>query len=101
LFVRISDLAFGGGFALERSFNMDDSRPGPFGTGWSFNLGDTLTTESDGSVVLRRGSGRTDRFAPVAVGGVFVAISATSDSLVQNSDSSYTLRENSSGAVRI
>src|SRR5580765_8227496 len=34
LFVRVTDLAFGGSapaFAVERVFNMDDSRSGPFG----------------------------------------------------------------------
>ena len=100
LFVRVSDLAFGGGFAIERSFNMDDARSGPFGPGWSFNLGDTVTAEGDGSIVLRRGTGRVDRFAVVAAGGALAAVTPTSDSLVQNGDGTYTVRERADGTVR-
>ena len=86
LFVRVTDLAFGGpapGLALERYFNMDDTRARPFGAGWSFNLGDTLTPDTDGSLLLRRGSGRTDRYVSVSgsvsVPGVFFPVTATAD----------------------
>src|SRR5450432_2675438 len=95
LFVRVTDLAFGGpaqAFSLDRSFNMDNPAPGPFGAGWSFNLGDSLTLDSDGTLVLRRGSGHVDRFASTAPGSsLFFAVSATTDKLLQNNDGSYTL----------
>jgi YD repeat-containing protein len=100
LFVRVTDLPFGGGFALERSFHMDDTRAGAFGVGWSFNLGDSLTIGNDGSVILRRGSGREDSFAAVAAGSALAAVTATGDTLASNGDGSYTLRERSPGAVR-
>src|SRR4051794_1541023 len=66
LYVRVTDLAFGGsasGLSLEQAFNQDDTGNGAFGVGWSFNLGDRIVAESDGSLSLPRGSGRVDRFA--------------------------------------
>ena len=99
LYIRVTDLVFGGpspGFSLDRSYNQDDTRSGPFGTGWSFNLGDSLTTDADGSQVLLRGSGRIDRFAtavPSASGsGGYFALTATTDTLVKNSNGTFTLR---------
>jgi YD repeat-containing protein len=85
--------------ALERSFNMDDTRSGVFGAGWSFNLGDTLTPDSDGSLVLRRGSGRIDRFATAAGATAFFAVTNTRDTLTQAADGSYTLRSAPSGTA--
>ncbi len=80
LFVRVTDLAFGGpapGLTMEHSFNMDDPHAGVLGAGWSFSLGDTLTPDSDGSLLLRRGSGRIDRFATAPGASAFFAVSAT------------------------
>ena len=102
LFVRVTDLPFGGpapGFALERSYNSDDNSPGPFGTGWSFSLGDSLTAASDGSLVLRRGSGRTDRFAASPSGSI-IALTSTSDTVTSNGDGTYILRASGSAASR-
>jgi YD repeat-containing protein len=99
LYIRVTDLVFGGpspAFSLERSYNQDDTRSGPFGTGWSFNLGDSLTTDTDGSQVLQRGSGHVDRFAaavPSAAGnGGYFALTSTTDTLVKNSNGTFTLR---------
>ncbi len=99
VFARATDLAFDG-FALERSFNQDDTRVGPFGPGWTSNLGDSLTVDADGTVVLRRGSGRIDRFGLSSTGGYF-ALTATTDTLARNSDGTYTLRRPGSTAVRV
>ena len=102
LFVRVTDLAFGGpapALALERSFNMEDTRSGAFGIGWSFNLGDTLTPDSDGSLVLRRGSGRIDRFATAAGATGFFAVTNTRDALTQAADGNYTLRSATPGTA--
>ena len=114
LYVRAADLVFGGpapAFSLERSYNMDDTRAGPFGAGWSFNLGDSLATDADGTLVLRRGSGRIDRFAPRVPSGPpaaaaaeasgFFAVTATTDTLAQNSDGTYTLRSPASTTTRV
>ena len=95
LFVRVADLGFGGpspSLVLERSFTSDDAHSGVFGAGWSFNLAETLTVETDGTLTLRRGSGRTDRFAPTGGPGGWFAVTATNDKLSQNTDGSYVLR---------
>jgi len=102
LYLRATDLAFGGGFALERSYNMDDTSAGPFGIGWAFNLGETLTADADGNLVLRRGSGRIDRFAAAVPGASsYFALTATTDALVKNSDGTLTLRSPASTASRV
>ncbi|HEV3199023.1 MAG TPA: DUF6531 domain-containing protein [Bryobacteraceae bacterium] len=99
LYIRVTDLAFGGpspAFSFERSYNQDDTSSGPFGTGWSFNLGDSLTADTDGSQVLHRGSGRIDRYAaavpPASASGGYFALTTTTDTLVRNSDGTFTLR---------
>jgi YD repeat-containing protein len=104
LFVRVTDLAFGGpapALTLEHSFNMDDTRGGMLGIGWSFSLGDTLTTDPDGTLVLRRGSGRTDRFATADGTSALFPVTSTTDSLTRAADGTYTLRSAASGASRI
>ncbi len=101
LYVQVTDLVFGGpapGLSLDRSFNMDDTRPGPFGVGWSSTLGESLIRDSDGTLLLRRASGRTDRFAAGPSG--ISAITSTADTIAQNSDGSYTLRTAGSGTTR-
>jgi YD repeat-containing protein len=102
LFVRVLDLPFGGpapALALERSYNSDDTSTGPFGTGWAFSLGDTLTVSSDGSLLLRRASGRIDQFAPSSSGAIF-ALTSTTDTLGLNANGSYTLRAAGSATTR-
>jgi YD repeat-containing protein len=100
LFVRVTDLAFGGGFSLDRSYNQDDTRMSGFGPGWSFTLGDTLTTDTDGSLVIRRGTGRIDRFTTASGAASLFAVTGTTDTLTLNSDGTYTLRS-LSGVVRV
>jgi YD repeat-containing protein len=107
LFIRVTDLVFGGpapAFSFQRSYDMGDTHAGPFGVGWSFSLGDSLTTDTDDSLVLRRASGRIDRFAPAAPpapSGTFFAVTSTTDTLAQNSDGTYTLRSPASTTTRV
>jgi YD repeat-containing protein len=104
LFVRVTDLAFGAptpALTLEHSFNMDDARGGVLGIGWSFSLGDTLTTDPDGTLVLRRGSGRTDRFATAAGSAALFPVTSTTDSLSRAADGAYSLRAADSPITRI
>ncbi|MGD0772417.1 MAG: DUF6531 domain-containing protein [Candidatus Solibacter sp.] len=104
LFVRVTDLAFGAAasaFTLEHSFNMDDTRGGVLGIGWSFSLGDTITTDPDGTLVLRRGSGRTDRFATASGSTALFPVTNTTDSLARNADGTYTLRAAASTTTRL
>ncbi len=89
-------------FRLERSYNSDNRQAGLFGIGWSFNLGDRLTTQSDGTLTVVRGSGVTDIFAPgFASGSGYFAVTATSDTLTPNSDGSFTLATAGSKTTRI
>jgi len=64
LFVRVTDLVFGGpapGLTLEHFYNMDDGGNGVLGKGWSFSLGDTITTE------VRAGPNRSTHGPPAAL----------------------------------
>ncbi len=103
LFLHVTSLAFGGpqpALTLEQSFNMDDTRAGILGIGWSFSLGDSLTTDPDGSLVLRRGSGRTDRFVTAAGSTALFPVTSTTDSLSRAADGTYTLRAAPSPVAR-
>ena len=104
LFVRVTDLVFGGpapALTLEQSFNMDDTRGGMLGIGWSFSLGDTITTDPDGTLVLRRGSGRTDRFAAADGSAGLFPVTSTTDTLSRAADGTYTLRAAASNTARV
>ena len=104
LFVRITDLAFGGpapALVLEQSFNQDDTSSGALGMGWAFSLGDRITTESDGSLTLHRGTGRVDRFSTAVGSTTLFAITKTTDSLTRAADNSYTLTTPGSSASRV
>jgi YD repeat-containing protein len=107
LFIRVTDLVFSGpepAFSFERSYNMGDAHAGPFGAGWSFTLGDSLTTNPDDSLVLRRASGHIDEFAPgvpSASSSAFFAVTSTTDTLVQSSNGTYTLSNPTSTTTRV
>src|SRR5262245_43651921 len=91
LFVRVTDLTFGGpqpAVSLERYYNQDGATGGPVGNRWSFNLGETLTADADSSLVLHRGTGRNDRFALSAGAGGWFTVTGTADSLTRNADGS-------------
>jgi YD repeat-containing protein len=95
LYVRVTDLAFGGGFTIDRSFNQDTAgsgASGAFGPGWSFSLGESIVTASDGSIRLLRGNGRVDEFTSATGATTLFAVTRTTDTLAHNSDGSYTLR---------
>jgi YD repeat-containing protein len=92
LFVRVTDLAFGGGFTIDRSFNQDSPANGGFGPGWSFSLGESIATASDGSIQLLRGNGRLDEFTSATGAATLFAVTRTTDMLTRNSDGTYTLR---------
>ncbi|MEO8594672.1 MAG: DUF6531 domain-containing protein [Candidatus Solibacter sp.] len=102
LFARVTDLAFGGpapSLSLEHSFNMDETGSGLLGKGWSFSLGDTITTAPDGTLILRRGTGRTDRYATATGTSALFPVSGTSDTLERAPDGGYTLKSGVSTRV--
>ena len=104
LYVRVTDLALGsptGLFRLERSYNSDNQQAGPFGVGWTFSLGDRLTSDNDGTMTLQRGSGQTDIFAPAFSGASYFAVTSTSDVLSAASSGGFTLSSPGTGAVRV
>jgi YD repeat-containing protein len=113
-FLQVTDLALGGPgepFKLERSYNSDNSQAGQFGIGWSFSLGDRLTVQSDGTMVLQRGSGVIDIFAPgfspatvganSGAGVAYFAVTPTSDTLTPASNGTFTLASPGSKITRI
>ena len=103
LFVRVTDLVFGGpapGLTLEHSYNSDAAAGGFAGNGWSFSLGESLTQATDSSWTLQRGSGRVDRFGPAIDPNQFFAITSTSDILTRNADGSFNLRNPQTNLVR-
>jgi YD repeat-containing protein len=55
-------------------------------------VAEALTIATDGSVMLRRASGRIDRFEMAPGGAGLFALTPTTDTLAQNSDGTYTLR---------
>lgn len=79
---RFSDLSLvslGTPMDWSRTYNSLDTSTGPFGPGWSFAYGASLTPNAAGELVLRDGSGTQTRFAE-AEGGytpVDPAVSAT------------------------
>ena len=88
LYVRVVDLALGeGALTLERSHNLDDIQPGPFGPGWTFNLNESVVPDAEKKVwTWRRGTGRSDRFSPAIEAGRFFAITNTPETLALNAD---------------
>jgi YD repeat-containing protein len=92
LYVKVTDLAFGGGFTIDRSFNQDNASATGFGPGWSFSLGESITTGADGSILLQRGSGRVDVFTSATGSSSLFAVTRTSDTLTRNADGTYALR---------
>ena len=104
LFVRITEFAFGGpapALVLEQVFNQDDTSSGALGTGWSFSLGDRIVTETDGSLTLHRGSGRTDRFSTAVGSTALFAMTRTADALALAADGTYTLTTLGSTTSRV
>jgi len=102
VYLRVVALTFGAppSFSLDQSYNSDDQQPGPLGNGWTFTLGDTLTQASDSSWVLRRGTGRIDRFGAAVDPTQFFALTPTADVLIRAADGTFTLRNPQSGTVR-
>jgi RHS repeat-associated protein len=84
-----------------RTYNSRDMRKGPFGNGWVFAYDERLIETSDGVQVFAicsKPNGKRDVFTKQADGS-YQPPPHNRDSLVKNSDKTYTLRE-TTGAVR-
>ncbi len=74
---------------VNRTYNSRSVFNGPFGYGWTFNYGETLTTNSDGSVAYREADGTEHRFA--LQGGAYVSPAGKHIALTQ-SGAGWTMR---------
>lgn len=86
---------------MMRTYNSRDMRKGPFGNGWVFAFDERLVETTDGVQVLAicsKPNGKRDVFTKRA-DGTYQPPPHARESLVKNSDKSYTLRE-SGGLVR-
>jgi RHS repeat-associated protein len=89
MFRTVSDVSIGArGVAVElrRTYNSRSSYNGPFGHGWTFNYGEMLIANPDGSVTLREGDGSEHVFANNS--GTFVSPSGKHLNLVSDAGGS-------------
>ncbi|MDQ3690829.1 MAG: DUF6531 domain-containing protein, partial [Chloroflexota bacterium] len=88
----------GPSIAFARSYNSNDTRVSPFGTGWTHAYNIRLTSPGAGSedVILVGPQGRSDRY--VYSGGSFTAPSGVHRGLVRNADDTYTATDKSQRA---
>jgi RHS repeat-associated protein len=70
-FSDISVIARGIPVALSRTYNSRSAYDGPFGYGWTFNYGEMIVPNGDGSVTYREADGTEHLF--VLAGGAFVS----------------------------
>ena len=92
------DAVPGRGFALDltRTYNsLSAGTDSPFGFGWSWNYGMSLTTDpGTGKVTIHQENGATTTFTP-GTGGSFTAPPNVFATLVQNGDGTYTFTRRS------
>lgn len=82
----------GQSISIQRTYNSLDPTSGPFGPGWSFAYGMTLTPDDESNFVFRDGSGTQMRFAPVVGGGYAPLDPAVSANLTDGDDGTRVLR---------
>ena len=77
-------------FVFNRYYNSLDAFGGPMGTGWRHSYDLVLSVGSGGQVTIKQADGSTTAFS--SGGGIYTpALSGVFDTLVQNSDGSFTL----------
>ena len=79
---------------IVRSYNSLDAFHGPFGRGWTFNYGMSLTFSLDGDAILMTEEGRRD-FYRLNPDGTFTPPLGIYSTLTKNLDGTYTLRRKS------
>jgi YD repeat-containing protein len=87
------------GFAFERGYNSLDPLNGPLGYGWTHNYHTGLAVDGSGNVTVRYGDGHTVTFAPNGSGG-YTPQYGVFDTLVKESDASYTLTQKDQSVYR-
>ncbi|MBU1737106.1 MAG: chitobiase/beta-hexosaminidase C-terminal domain-containing protein [Proteobacteria bacterium] len=91
----MADLAIPGrgmSFAFERTYNSQDGTDGPLGFGWTHNYNISLSIGGSGEVIVRWGDGRTEVWSPDGGGG-FTPMYGVFSTLIDNGDSTFTLRQ--------
>lgn len=83
---------------LSRTYNSLDTAPGPFGPGWAYSYGATLTENASGEMVFRDGSGTQTRFGALIDGGYAPLDPAVSADLTAGPDGTHVMR-NLSGST--
>ena len=81
---------------ITRTYNSNDLRKGPFGTGWVYSYDQHLIETTDGVQVFAicsQSNGKLERFIKKA-DGTYTPPPHVRASLVKNADKTYTFREN-------
>ncbi|MEP7765667.1 DUF6531 domain-containing protein [Sanguibacter sp. 25GB23B1] len=95
LIERFEDLSIAGvgqQIDLARTYNSLDTAPGPFGPGWAYSYGATLTENASGELVFRDGSGTQSRFGALIDGGYAPLDPAVSADLTAGPDGTHVMR---------
>jgi len=79
-------------FVFYRYYNSQDGEDGPLGFGWGHTYSTVLTVNADSSVTIQRGDGKTETWTPNG-SGLFMPQHGIFDTLIENSDGSYTLKK--------
>ncbi|MCP4550398.1 MAG: hypothetical protein GY835_28400 [bacterium] len=91
---KVMDLALPGigpSFVFERTYNSQDATDGPLGYGWTWGFNITLSEFPDSERVLRWGDGKTEVWKRDGGGG-WTPMYGVFSTLVENPDSTFTLR---------
>jgi RHS repeat-associated protein len=78
-------------FVFARSYNSQDAYSGPMGAGWTHWYNIYLTVDGSGNAGIKQADGHTDYYAPAAGGAYTAQTVGLFNTLVKNSDGSFTL----------
>lgn len=78
--------------SFERNYNSQDSVDSPLGFGWTHSYNAKLTVNSDLTVTIRWGDGKTETWTPDGYGGYWRQYGVFDD-LIDNGDGMFTLKK--------
>ena len=82
-------------FVFERHYNSQDDEDGPLGFGWTHTYNAACRVNSNATVTIRWGDGKTETWTPDGSGG-YTPQSGVFDSLTYNNNGVYTVTEKDS-----
>jgi RHS repeat-associated protein len=104
LVVQVVDFAYTGrgpAVYLKRTYNADDPRDDAgFGRSWTSNYHTSVSMNPDGSLDVRRGSGRVDHYGVDRRTGQYTPPPRVYDVLSKNRDGSYSLQLSGAGLTQ-